>query len=289
MGSRISYGKNTPQSFRESLVFDQQCPYRIRYKEFPNDDIAPLHYADTIELGIYHDVEGTVFMDNRHAVLEGNGVYFIPPEMVHSSCIRRGSGSLYLLHISPVAIREYLGLEAFVSLCGKRLGGFCGEALYSPALACIQEMIEKDNLPFPRFQALLTLWELCVSALPKREPELEVWDERERNPLLRQILRWTEAHFTQTIRLEQAAAVAGFSPNYFCAWFKAGTGWTYKQYLTHLRVNHACRLLTETGSLAAACYQSGFQDMGYFIQTFKRVQGCTPKTYLRNSGSDAKA
>lgn len=285
MSGRISYGKNTPQSFRESLIFDQQCPYRIRYKEFPNDDLAPLHYADTIELGIYHNVEGTVVMDNCRVTLAGNGIYFIPPGTVHSTCMRKGTGSLYLLHISPDAVREYLGLEALVAISGKRMEGFCEETLFSPALSCIQEMIQKDDMPVSRFRALMELWELCVCALPEGETGKDSWEHSEKKPLLRQILRWTEANFTQPIRLEQAAAAVGFSPNYFCAWFKAGTGWTYKQYLIHLRINHACRLLIETGSLAVACYQSGFQDMGYFIQTFKRIQGCTPKAYLRNSGS----
>ena len=57
---------------------------------------------------------------------------------------------------------------------------------------------------------------------------------------------------------------------------------TYNRYLNHVRISNACRLLAQTGSISTACYESGFQDMSYFIQLFKRTQGVTPKTYLRN-------
>ena len=76
--------------------------------------------------------------------------------------------------------------------------------------------------------------------------------------------------------------MVGFSRNYFCAWFRGHTQTTYLKYLNQVRINHACRILSHTGSIDQACTASGFRDMSYFIQTFRKMQGCTPRQYVRN-------
>lgn len=283
MSKRISYGKNTPQSFRESLRFDRECPYRIRYKDFPNDDIAPLHYAETIEIAVCCGITGEVVIGNTRLEIDQNTVYVVPPGTVHATTIRKGPGHIYVLHISLEALSEFIGVAALAEQSAKTFEGIpCLCPAFDRIHGLVQEMIQKDGEPFTRTRALLEVLEILSHQMPACKAALRE-HTADKNDALRRILRWTESHFTEPIRLEQAAAVVGFTRNYFCSWFKAGTGWTYNQYLTNLRINHACRLLIQTGSISTACYDSGFQDMSYFIQTFKKTQGCTPKVYIRNS------
>lgn len=281
MSERISFGKNTPHALKESIYFDAVCPYRIRYKEFLNDDITPLHYADTFEIAVCCGVDGNVGIEHRNLKMQGNCVYLIPPGMVHASTILKGAGHVYLLHVSPEALQPLIGLPAIFNLCNKQLVGFCSPEPFEQARKLICEMIDKDESAFSRLRALLELFEVLIAELPEKADvkrhEISTYDIS-----LRMVLSWTEAHFAEQISLGQVAAIAGFTPNYFCTWFKSGTGWTYKTYLTNLRISHACQILRQSGSLTEACYHSGFQDMGHFIQTFKRTQGCTPGGYLRN-------
>lgn len=286
MEQRISYGKNTPVSFRENLYFDALCPYRIRVKDFQNDDIAPLHYADTLELGLCCGIRGEVLIGGERLRVDGNAVYAATPGAVHATSFERGPGRIYVLHVSPAALKELVDLELLFRQEQKSIDqipasceGF--EELY----ALVQQLILTDADPLLRTALLLQIFAVLKRQTPQglstgAQPRA---DSRE----LHSIIQWTESHFAEPIKLEQAAAVVGFTRNYFCSWFKANTHSTYIQYLNQVRINHACRVLVQSSSISRACDESGFRDMSYFIQIFRKTQGCTPKQYIRNFGAPA--
>lgn len=287
MSDRINFGKNTPLSFRENIRFSRECPYKIRYKDFANDDIAPLHYAETVEIGVCCGITGELVVGDERLELCKDIVYVIPPGTVHAASIRKGMGHVYVLHISLEALSDFINVEALLEQSGKT---FSGMPYLCPAFDQIRqlilEMIQRDAEPFTCMRALMRILEILSEQMPSGE-EANQSQAESRNDELCHILRWTEKHFTDQIRLEQAAAVIGFTKNYFCTWFKSNTGLTYNQYLNHLRINNACRLLIKTESIASACYDSGFRDMSYFIQVFKKTQGCTPRVYILNSKKHA--
>lgn len=283
MEQRICYGKNTPVTFLENLHFSADCPYRIRQKDFQNDDIAPLHYADTLEIGVCCGIWGEVVIGSRHLPIQGQAVYAVPPGVVHATTFSRGTGHIYVLQISLSALKALVDLEALLDQCGKSLRAIPPICRDFPGIhRAVKEMIRLDDSPFGRIQALLTLLSLLEQQTPAAAaPAPETLPARDDQ--LRRIIQWTQTHFAQPIQLEQAAAVVGFSRNYFCAWFRRNTQTTYLQYLNQVRINHACRVLSHTGSIDQACTDSGFRDMSYFIQTFRKTQGCTPRQYVRNS------
>ena len=282
MYRRIQFGKNPPDSFRESLQFDRDCPYKIRCKDLVNDDVAPLHYADTLEIEICCGIKGEMVIENARVEIDGDAVVVVPPGAVHSVVIRRGPGRVYLLQISFEALRGFVDVEALLAQSGR---SFAGMELVCPEFermrALVLEMIERDGEPFARTRALLEIFEILVAQMRPAEGG-EGAPVQSGSEELRRILRWTEENFTHPVGLGEAAAAVGFTKNYFCAWFKANTGLTYNRYLNNVRVSNACRLLAQSGSISSACYDSGFRDMSYFVQLFKRIRGCTPKAYLRN-------
>lgn len=289
MEQRICFGKNTPVTFLENLHFSADCPYRIRQKDFQNDDIAPLHYADTLEIGLCCDIRGEVVIGSERLAIDGRSVYVVPPGAVHATTFNRGAGCIYVLQISPEALRGLVNVETLFRQSHKSLYGvphICGE--FDAMYALVQEMIRRDNEPVARTRLLLEVFEL-LERHTVREETVQSGPLPGSNAQLCQILQWTQKHFAEPIQLDQAASVAGFSRNYFCAWFRRNTQSTYLKYLNQVRINHACRILIHTGSIEQACYDSGFRDMSYFIQTFRKTQGCTPKQYVRNSGASAAA
>lgn len=280
MEKRIYYGKNPPLSFLESIPFSLDCPYKIRCKDFVNDDIAPPHCAGTMEIDVCCGITGEAVIENEAFPICGNAVVVVPPGAVHAVTIRAGPGRLYVLHISFEALRALVDVEKLLATGGQSLQGLgrmC--SAFEPICHLVQEMIAQDGRPLTRTRALLAILELIFA----QEQEAALCPQPiENSEVLRRVLHWTELHFTQQITLDEAAGTAGFTKNYFCTWFKRNTGLTYNSYLNQVRVNHACQLLARDGSIAEACYGSGFHDMSYFIQRFKCVQGVTPGAYLRN-------
>jgi len=288
MEQRICYGKNTPVSFRENLHFSSNCPYRIRKKDFQNDDIAPLHYADTLEIGLCCGISGELTIGSERFRIDGNTVYVVPPGAVHSTAFSHGAGCIYVIQISPAILRNLLDIEALFRQNQKSIYSIphiCDS--YSAIHELVLEMIRLDENPVARTRLLLQMFEVLEQLTPTESTaESDRFPTRDQN--LRKIIQWTETHFAEPIRLEQAASIVGFTRNYFCSWFRANTRSTYLQYLNNVRINHACRILIHTGSIESACFDSGFHDMSYFIQTFRKTQGCTPKKYIRNSGVPSK-
>src|SRR6516164_5983425 len=95
---------------------------------------------------------------------------------------------------------------------------------------------------------------------------------------LRAVVEYIEEHLDGSPSLEQLAAVARLSPNYFVSQFKRATGLPPHQYVIARRVERARQLL-QTGtelSLAEVAAHAGFSDQSQFSHHFKRIVGVTP-------------
>lgn len=100
---------------------------------------------------------------------------------------------------------------------------------------------------------------------------------------LRQLLYFMKQHCHEKLTLDQLAAKMNFNPQYFCRYFKTATGMTPFSYLTLLRIEKAAlMLLQEDVKVSEICYECGFDNVSYFIRTFKRMKGVTPKQYTQN-------
>jgi len=100
------------------------------------------------------------------------------------------------------------------------------------------------------------------------------------NDRINAIYNHTLSHFNQKICLEEIAEIAGMVPNSFCRYFKSRTGKTYSQFLTEIRIGHACKLLIEKNiSIKQLCFESGFMNFSCFHKRFKAATGQSPQSY----------
>lgn len=99
--------------------------------------------------------------------------------------------------------------------------------------------------------------------------------------LYKDIFTFLETHYTQPLTLAAMARQAGMSPKYFCRFFRSLTGRTPIDYLNAYRISQACTLLAAfSHTVTETAFACGFNDLSYFIRTFKKYKGITPKQYL---------
>ena len=99
---------------------------------------------------------------------------------------------------------------------------------------------------------------------------------------LKNVLELIESSYSQELTLEALSKAAGMSPKYFCRFFHEMTHRTPVDYLNHYRVECASHLLQNTDMpLLDVADAVGFHDLSYFIKTFKKYKGITPKKYGR--------
>lgn len=105
-----------------------------------------------------------------------------------------------------------------------------------------------------------------------------------------QIRQYLDSHFEEDLSLERIGQLFNVSPGYISRLFSHHFGMSYSGYISALRIDHSCRLLSgsdkEISAIAAHC---GFNNVKYFYKVFKKQLGCTPSEYRRHhSGSNKK-
>lgn len=145
----------------------------------------------------------------------------------------------------------------------------------------------EGQTPFERFLQLLRLLKHFAASEEKRplaspafSPSLKARDISR----LDGVLGWLRRHKTETVTLDQAAAVAKMSPKSFCRFFKANTGKTLVEYVNELRIGEACRQLLETDlPVSEIALECGFNNLSNFNRRFRELKGSTPREYRRQN------
>ncbi len=107
--------------------------------------------------------------------------------------------------------------------------------------------------------------------------------EETENDRINAIYNYSLTHFKRKISMEEMAAVANISPNSFCRYFKTRTRKTYTQFISEIRVGHACKLLIEESmNVKQICYESGFHNFASFHKHFKSITGKSPLSYQKS-------
>lgn len=99
---------------------------------------------------------------------------------------------------------------------------------------------------------------------------------------LKDVLYFIRNCYDTPITLDAMAEKAGMSPKYFCRFFKELTDKTPVEYLNTYRIERAARKLTGTDlPVTEIAFSCGFNDLSYFIKTFKHYKGMTPREFRK--------
>ena len=103
--------------------------------------------------------------------------------------------------------------------------------------------------------------------------------------ILQRVLDRMRADLATNLDLHTIAAESGYSRTHFLRTFRASTGYSPHQWLTHLRIEEAKTLLQKASkSLIDVALDCGFSSHGHFSNTFRRIVGVAPREYRRNYG-----
>ena len=84
--------------------------------------------------------------------------------------------------------------------------------------------------------------------------------------------------------LDKCLSNGGYCSDHMRRLFREQTGKTPQEYLKHLRVKAAKRLLASRErsnySITEICTMVGFNDISYFSRVFKKTTGYPPSEYL---------
>lgn len=111
-----------------------------------------------------------------------------------------------------------------------------------------------------------------------------VYDNVSANRLtsIKNVLAYIAENYTSPISLETLSKIAGMNPKYFCRYFRSVTERTPIDYVNYYRIECACEMLsTKDISIKEVAISCGFNDESYFIKTFSKYKGTTPKQFMK--------
>lgn len=101
---------------------------------------------------------------------------------------------------------------------------------------------------------------------------------------IKKIILYIKDNYKKKIFIKDLAKEINMNEQYFCRFFKSVIGKSPMQYINEYRIKKSEELLKETNmSIMDICLECGFNNMGNFINTFKKQTGLTPMKYRKDN------
>ena len=102
------------------------------------------------------------------------------------------------------------------------------------------------------------------------------------------VCAYLEEHYSEPVKLEDAAEHIKFSKFYVCKLFKEIKGMTLMEYLNHLRIiKSEWALLFSEASILSIAVSHGFSNINTYNRLFKKYNGCTPSEFRKKHKSNS--
>jgi AraC-like DNA-binding protein len=148
----------------------------------------------------------------------------------------------------------------------------------------LQQMVHQP-IDFTRVLNLLTLLDNLSHATDYRfltSPNYSNTVKPNETDRMQLVHDYVLGHFPEELSLETVADLAGMTAPAFCRYFKARANKTFSEFVSEVRIGHACKLLMAGKlSITQVSYESGFRTLSNFNRQFKDITGQTPSIYVR--------
>jgi AraC family transcriptional regulator len=226
----------------------------------------PLPYFSLVLRGKYEEEGKRGF--NQYT---GFTLAFHPDGTRHTGIVPKGGAEFFTAEIGADWLGEFNGPRALNRAVYEL---HAGEITWLAA-RLFREYCEGAHGSSLRMESLI--WEMLGSAAllqhVHRHSEPGWWSR---------IIEKLHDSFLENVRIADLAGEAGVHPVYFSRMFRQVQGCTAGDYVQRLRVQYACRELTNRAlSLSDIAGMAGFADQSHMTRTFQRVTGTTPAMMRR--------
>lgn len=266
------------------------------YDDNLNSVIVPWHWHDELEALIVSEGNAIISAGKkRYIVKQGEG-FFINAGLLHA--VQIGTSPVSRIH--SVVFHPRLIGGSIDSIFWQN---YVHQILANPTLS---HLYFDGSCPWHQnaIQNIQTAWHACAEEQPGYEfqvrfalsqlifhlsthhpiitkrPSEKALRENER---LKTMLHFIQEHYFEQLNIAMIASTAMISQSECLRCFRSMLGLSPIKYLKQFRIQKASEyLITTDDKIIDVGMNCGFQDVSYFIKSFRELKGCTPADYRKN-------
>lgn len=271
-----------PRLYNEIILETSTLGIKLHF-DTKQSGYSPLHWHEAMEILYPLNGESDVFIDGISYRLKNKHLLVIDSRKIHST-LNYGDNAMFLcIHITKKALEWYFPKiqDCQIECCPDDIPDdkFADYLEMNQCLQRITELYIKDSPVFllaSEGLILQILSRLLLSFSSDQAPLLPpagiLAMER-----IRQIIDYTETHYTEPVSLQDAASLLGIGKEYFCRFFKKNMGISFLRYVNQVRASHIYQDLLHTSlPVGEIMEKNGFTNQKLCNRTFKELYGCTP-------------
>lgn len=148
----------------------------------------------------------------------------------------------------------------------------------------LNRMLEECRLQRPYYETcVITLLTELLILLQRSEITSQAGGTKHPlHQLVTEVATFIRDHYRESLTLEETARHFFISPSYLSRVFHRLTGFHFREYIIHIRVREAERLLAgSSDKIQEIASAVGFEHLSHFNKTFKKSTGLTPLQYRK--------
>ena len=216
---------------------------------------------------------GSVVINGREFPVKGGDCYILLPgdTVIHTAAKKEPRTGVFC-SLDGGQIGEYLARAGITSE-----SPFAPPELFAELHALVEMLVTmKDDMDagadLRRSGCMQSLFGILLRGCPGKDRKTDPVDKA---------VRLMQASYQEPLSVAQIAKEVGLERCYFSTQFRLQTGLSPHQYLTRLRIEKACLLMTHSGCSVAVAAASVGIPVENFARLFRRWKGQTPSQFRK--------
>lgn len=270
-----------PLTFGSSFLIDR---FESPYFE------TPWHYHQAIEIVLCDGGFGKKFVGNHVSDYAEGDLAILGSNLPHwyradDTCYQHQKPASIVIHFLDDCFgKDFFELAEMTEIEHFLETAKLGIEFYGETRARIQEKIQ-NLLKADKVTRMLGLIEIlhlmsCSKEYRILSENAIVGISKKDSERMNEVFDYVLKNFKNDINLSEIANKTRFSEAAFCRYFKLRTQKTFIEFVNEIRIEYACKLLTENDlNILEICYESGFKNLSNFNRQFRKYTNNNPKTY----------
>lgn len=282
---------------RDNIALDRDFPFQISQVVLNHENSRPdtFHWHSYFEITYVQEGQGNYFVNGQEYMMEPGDIIIFNNVEAHGWKLMGEDMKLLVIIFSPEFVAEKLSvfdseyLKPFVergSNFKNRIGS--EESVSHEIRKGIREIYaewqqQKEGYPLMIKANILRILTMLIRTYQDESKSGEMLKEK-KNAMkrLEQAVAYIDTHYSEKITLEEVAAAAYMSSNYFSSYFRKVMGISFSEYVTRIRISHARELLRDTDkSVTEIAMECGFHNISNFYRLYKKHVGKPPRNEKR--------